>query len=63
LTAESGNIARMRAFYDARVDDLNPGDYVLVQCTCGHTQLLTRSMLGTSDALAERKKNDRASFI
>jgi hypothetical protein len=29
----------------ARVDDLRPSDYLLVECTCGHTQLLTKSML------------------
>ena len=35
----------MRPYYDVRVEDLSGGDYVLVECTCGHTQLLTRSML------------------
>ena len=36
----------MRTLYDPRVEDLRPSDYVLVECTCSHTQLLTRSMLG-----------------
>ena len=35
----------MRTLYDPRVEDLRPSDYVLVECTCSHTQLLTRSML------------------
>jgi len=35
----------MRTQYDARVEDLRPSDYVLVECTCSHTQLLTKSML------------------
>jgi hypothetical protein len=36
---------RMRTLYDACVEDLRHSDYVLVECTCSHTQLLTRSML------------------
>jgi hypothetical protein len=28
-----------------RVSHLNPGDFVFVQCACGRTELLTKTML------------------
>lgn len=38
----------MRAFYDARVIDLAAGDFVHVECVCGHDELLTAAMLRTA---------------
>jgi hypothetical protein len=38
----------MRPFYDARVSDLGPGDFVQVEWVCGHTELLTAAMLATA---------------
>jgi hypothetical protein len=35
-------------FYAARVSDLGPGDFVNVECTCGHTERLTAAMLMTA---------------
>jgi hypothetical protein len=31
----------MRPLYDARISDLGPGDFVHVECACGHSELLT----------------------
>jgi len=33
----------MRALYEARLEDLRPGDLVKVDCVCGHSELLTAS--------------------
>ena len=33
----------MKPLYDARVGDLGPGDFVKVECRCGHVQLLPDS--------------------
>src|ERR1700716_258827 len=38
----------MRALYEARLRDLGPGDLIKVECICGHTELLTASMLATA---------------
>jgi hypothetical protein len=38
----------MRALYEARLEDLRPGDLVKVECVCGHTELLTAQMLATA---------------
>jgi hypothetical protein len=38
----------MGALYEARLEDLGPGDLVRVECACGHTELLTPSMLATA---------------
>ena len=35
----------MRTSYIARVKDLGPTDFVLFECTCGHIELLTKTML------------------
>ena len=40
--------AAVRPFYDARVSDLGPGDFVQVECACSHSELLTRAMLTTA---------------
>jgi hypothetical protein len=38
----------MRALYEARLEDLRPGDLVNVECVCGHAELLTASMLASA---------------
>ena len=38
----------MRALYEARLEDLGPGDLVKVECLCGHSELLTVSMLASA---------------
>ena len=38
----------MRALYEARLEDLRPGDLVKLECLCGHSELLTASMLTTA---------------
>lgn len=38
----------MKAFWEARVGDLGPGDLVKVECLCGHVELLTLGMLRTA---------------
>jgi hypothetical protein len=35
----------MRPLYDARVRDLDPGDFVKVECVCGHSELIPSSGL------------------
>ena len=32
----------MRPLYDARIEDLGPGDFLHVQCVCGHDDLIPR---------------------
>src|SRR4029077_8913125 len=38
----------MRPLYDARIEDLGPGDFVHVECACGHIERLTAAMLTTA---------------
>jgi hypothetical protein len=39
----------MRPLYDARLEDLGPGDVVKVEClACDHVEMLTASMLRTA---------------
>jgi hypothetical protein len=38
----------MRALFEARLEDLRPGDLVKIECTCGHTEHLTATMLETA---------------
>jgi hypothetical protein len=42
-------------FYAARVSDLGPGDFVQVQCACGHTERLTAAMLITAGVRLEER--------
>jgi hypothetical protein len=35
----------MRPLYDARIKDLAPGDFVKVECICGHSELIPSSGL------------------
>jgi len=35
----------MRPLYDARIKDLGPGDFVRVECICGHSELIPSSGL------------------
>jgi hypothetical protein len=32
----------MRPFYDARIEDLGEGDYLRVECVCGHSEMVPR---------------------
>jgi hypothetical protein len=50
----------MRALYDARVSDLGPGDLVVIECGCGHTETLIASMLGTAGVAPYSKVQDLA---
>jgi len=38
----------MKPFYAARVEDLGPGDHVLIECQCGHSERVTGSMFLTA---------------
>ena len=35
----------MRPLYEARIRDLGPGDFVKVECVCGHSELIPSSGL------------------
>jgi hypothetical protein len=35
----------MRPLYDARIQDLGPGDFVKAECICGHSELIPASGL------------------
>jgi len=48
----------MRPLYDARISDLGPGDFVQVECACGHTELLTAAMLATAGVAPDCKVLD-----
>ena len=50
----------MRPRYDARISDLGPGDFVQVECACGHTELLTAAMLETAGVTPACKVLDLA---
>jgi hypothetical protein len=45
----------MRPLYDARLEDIGLTDLVLVECVCGHTELLTAMMLRTAGVAEYRK--------
>jgi len=45
-------------FYAARVFDLGPGDFVQVECICGHTERLTATMLTTAGVGPDEKVQD-----
>ena len=51
----------MVPLYAARVSDLGPGDFVQVDCPCGHTELLTRAMLATAGVASDQKVLDLGS--
>jgi len=38
----------MKALFEARLEDLGPGDLVKVECVCGHSELLTAAILTTA---------------
>jgi hypothetical protein len=48
----------MRPLYDARISDLGPGDFVRVECLCGHIELLTAAMLATAGVTPDSKVLD-----
>jgi hypothetical protein len=35
----------LRMLYEARLEHLGPGDLVKIECSCGHSELLTAAML------------------
>ena len=53
----------MRPLYDARLEDIGAGDLVVVECVCGHTELLTAAMLRTAGVAADRKILDLQSHV
>jgi len=48
----------MVPLYAARVSDLGPGDFVKIECPCGHTELLAATMLATAGVAPDRKVLD-----
>jgi hypothetical protein len=50
----------MAPLYAAGVSDLGPGDFIQVECPCGHTELLTAAMLATAGVALDRKVIDLA---
>ena len=52
---------RMKPLYAAWLGDLGPGDLVEVECVCGHSQVLTASMLATAGMEALRDDHGVAS--
>jgi hypothetical protein len=48
-------------FYAARVSDLGPSDFVLVECICGHTERLTAAMLTSTGVKPDRKVQELGS--
>ena len=48
----------MVPLYATRVSDLGSGDFVQVECPCGHSELLTAAMLATAGVAADRKVLD-----
>jgi hypothetical protein len=48
----------MVPLYAARAGDLGPGDFVQVECPCGHSELLTAAMLATAGVAPDRKVLD-----
>jgi len=48
----------MVPLYAARVSDLGPGNFVSIECPCGHTELLTAQMLATARVAPEQKVLD-----
>jgi hypothetical protein len=51
----------MRPLYDARVADLGPGDFVQVECACGHIERLTAAMLATAGVTPDSRAQDLGS--
>ena len=45
-------------FYAARVADLGPGDFVRVECACGHIERLTAVMLTAAGVAPDSKVQD-----
>jgi hypothetical protein len=37
--------AAMRPLYDAQIEDLGPGDFLKVECACGHDLLIPLGLL------------------
>lgn len=50
------NVDKMVPLYAARVSDLQPGDYVRVECVCGHEELIPALALTQGVRLAPDQK-------
>lgn len=50
----------MVPLYAARLEDLGEGDLVKLECTCGHTELLTAAMLRKAKVTLHEKLVDLA---
>ena len=48
----------MTPLYAARIADLGLGDFVQVECACGHVELLTARMLATAGVVPDQKVLD-----
>jgi hypothetical protein len=48
----------MVPLYATRVSDLGAGDFVRIECPCGHSELLTAAMLTTAGVAPDRKVLD-----
>jgi hypothetical protein len=48
----------MVPFYAARVSDLGPGDFLRLDCACGHIERLTAAMLTTAGVAPDSKVQD-----
>jgi hypothetical protein len=51
----------MVSLYAAKVSDLGRGDFVSIECPCGHTELLTPVMLATAGVTPDQKVLDLGS--
>lgn len=38
----------MKALFEARLEDLGPGDFFRIECVCGHPELPTAQILATA---------------
>ena len=48
----------MVPLYACRLADLGPGDFVQLECVCGHVMLVTADMLRNAGVAPERKVVD-----
>jgi hypothetical protein len=63
MRSDVENIMRTRSaamvipLYAAHLSDLGPDDRVVVECGCGHSELLTPAMLATAGTIARHQDN------
>jgi hypothetical protein len=53
----------MIPLYQARIEDLGPGDFVQLECACGHVMVLTPKMLATAGVRPAEKVVDLESRL